>query len=454
MNQFDKIFKQKLEHHTVDIPAGAWENISSRLPQNKRKNRPWLAFLSVFTTIMVAGLTAYVMTQGELKEPITEQCYELASGISATSNTSSHTDKMIAEVSNKFSQASDDDAQDIQQTKLPSSNLVLVENIKSMTYIAKRDGKDGEKTIEYKLSPAEETSVISNVNDQIIKQNISHTSLLSSKLEALAYQREVINFRSFSKKVKEDKACPFTSDFQDKSVDVYVSHDINRQQLAGNGAGAQDYISLRKNTETSLYSFSAGVRFGYNISYRWNLHTGFNYSQIGEKFQYVDPESNQTRIIIIKDYIYENGKIVDSIITEEKVLVPGTTKISVYNKYKMFDIPVLARYTLLANKYFSLSGVAGVYINVALKQKGMILNHDNNPIDLRAIDDEGHSNFKTQLGVSAYGSISLAYHLTNRVDFLLEPNMKIMTSAMTTNYYPLSQKYNTFGVTTGLRYRF
>ncbi len=445
MNQFDKIFKQKLEHHTVDIPSGAWENISSRLPDNKRKNRPWLAIISVFTTILIAGLTAWFMTKSELNMVKNEHCIDSISDLYSLQTM-------------PFDQYIEESQLKVQSTAISNSqyqnSVLATQPINDIRVKLSNSDDLGIDPVEAATPVITDLTPTSNRNAEDTEIYTENMALLYTKIGSLQSERVGLTFKSFSKKLKDDKACPFTSDFQDKSVDIYVSHDFNKQVLNGQGIGAEDYISLRKSTESSHYSFSAGVRLGYNISYRWNLHTGFNYSQIGEKFQYVDPESNQTRIIIIKDYIYENGKIVDSIVTEEKVLVPGTTKINVYNKYKMFDIPILARYTLLANKYFSLSGIAGVYINVALKQKGMILNHDNSPIDLRAVDDEGHSNFKTQLGVSAYGSISMAYHLTNRVDFLLEPNMKFMTSAMTTNYYPLSQKYNTFGVTTGLRYRF
>ena len=152
--------------------------------------------------------------------------------------------------------------------------------------------------------------------------------------------------------------------------------------------------------------------------------------------------------------MYENGKIVDSIVTEETVLVPGTSKMTVYNKYRTFDIPILARYTIYANKYLSLSGLTGIYINLALKERGMILNPDSKPIDITAADDQGQTIFKTQLGISGYASLSMAYHLTPNIDFLLEPNVRIQTEAMNTNIHPIDQNFTTFGLSTGLRYRF
>ncbi|MBC7884524.1 MAG: hypothetical protein H7X99_03570, partial [Saprospiraceae bacterium] len=259
----------------------------------------------------------------------------------------------------------------------------------------------------------------------------------------------------FFQKSKPVASCPFVFDTQDISLDGYISHDYTSRHLSLKSGGSSSYLDMRNQTEHGNYSFSAGIRFGYNISYRWNLHTGLNYSQINEKFEYTDPESNQTRIITIKDYIYQNGKIVDSIITEELIIVPGTSKLKVYNKYRTLDIPILARYTLLANNKFSLSAISGLYINLTQSQKGMFLSPDEStPVAFTKGTEEGIKTFKNQLGISVYAGVSLAYHLTSSLDLLLEPNARIQTESMTLDSYPLSQRYNTFGMTTGIRYKF
>ena len=39
MNTIDKIIRNKLSHHTAETPQGAWDNIMSRLPKEKKNFR-------------------------------------------------------------------------------------------------------------------------------------------------------------------------------------------------------------------------------------------------------------------------------------------------------------------------------------------------------------------------------------------------------------------------------
>ncbi|MBC7885536.1 MAG: hypothetical protein H7X99_08675, partial [Saprospiraceae bacterium] len=59
MNHFDKIFRNKLEHHTVDVPAGSWESIASKLPASGKNGRGIIPLL--FTTTGFIILLALVL---------------------------------------------------------------------------------------------------------------------------------------------------------------------------------------------------------------------------------------------------------------------------------------------------------------------------------------------------------------------------------------------------------
>lgn len=448
MNHIDKVFKHKLQHYHVDIPEGAWENIASRLPEPAKKFRPWWAISSILTVLLFAGLTSYIMSD------FTPGNQDVIKNINYNSRQNTDFAQSLNTAKSK---------KDIQSTQI--NDIKFVDDINTPYNASSNISKSKvtySKNINQAYTPLNDifndnsADLVDGKTDvKFEHRNPENIAVLSSNLKELIYEKtKNIKARNKFFKEKQVKACPFVLDIQDKSVDVYFSHDKVSKVLTSN-PGSEDYRNMRATTEQPMYSFSAGARFGYNLSYRWNLHTGFNYSQINEKFEYVDPESNQTRIITIKDYVYDNGKIIDSIVTQQTVLVPGTTSHIVYNKYRTFDIPVLGRYTLYANKYLSLSAVAGIYFNVSMLQRGMILDANNNkPISLNSKDDEGYTMFKTQLGLTGYGSLSLAYHITNRIDFLLEPNIRMQTASMTNNQYPLDQRLNTYSLSTGLRYKF
>jgi hypothetical protein len=259
------------------------------------------------------------------------------------------------------------------------------------------------------------------------------------------------NKKSFgkSKEKRENKHCPFGIESNNKSLDLYMSHDIVSRKFTSDNASLQNIVSMREESEKPLYSFSVGARFGYNISYRWNIHTGFNYTQLNDRFNYIDPESNQEREITIKDYIYENGKIVDSIITTETVVIPGTVKIQSKNKYRSYDIPLIGRYTILANKHLSFSATIGTFVNLSHSSSGKIIDVNGNPMDLK----QGRVN-KTQLGLSSYTGLSLAYHLAGDLDFIFEPHARIYFNDISRDSNPINQSQNIYGVATGLRYKF
>lgn len=434
MNHIDKMFKHKLEHYHVDIPDGTWENIASRLPEPKRKLRPWWAFASVMFVIMVSGITSYIMLETNT------QAIAHAKFIN-TSETKNKAERQVSIGSHDKHNVLIADATTLNAAEATSETLndQIIENTIGTSFTNQT------KTIvspAKKYTPKTYSAILDNDIQEVIEsRNVVNIPLLATEMKALNNTNNSVIFaKNIYAKDKPVKACPFVFDVQNKSVDVYFSHDMVSKQLSSSPA-LESYKNMRLETESPMYSFSAGARFGYNISYRWNLHTGFNYSQINEKFNYVDPESSKTIITTTIDYVYDNGRIIDSIITQKTEILPGTTIHTVYNKYRTFDIPVIGRYTLYANKYFSLSAMAGVYVNISLLQRGMILDANNNkPISLNSTDDEGRSMFKTQLGLTGYGSLSLAYHLTNRLDLLIEPNLRLQTITMTNDNYPLNQR--------------
>jgi len=466
MNQLDKIFRNKLEHHTVDVPSGSWENIASRLPEPKKQLRPLVPIMFIsFGILVLVGV-------------ILVSWYTMPEATTTTKHNSNIQNQTSIVQNLSTSETQNYEISSIDQLESPLLNSPI-NNTSEINEIASTPNRSVQSNISRNFNTrsntlkTEETNVVlpasavaSDIEQtkDLDQENVSmeyrapvYVEAISNKLRNTKFpvQRRIKYATPFKQNSKPAKACPFVFDARDKSLDVYFSHDYASKVLKPNGGESQGYLDMRNQTEKSMYSYSLGARFGYNLSYRWNLHTGFNYSQINEKFEYTDPESNQTRLITIKDYVYENGKIIDSIITEEIVVVPGTEKLKVFNKFRSFDIPVIARFTLLANRHLSLSATAGVYVNLGFSQRGMMLGENSNtPIEFTSGKENAEVIYKTQLGLSVYSGISLAYHLTSNIDFVLEPHVRLQTESMTVGDYALKQNFNTFGVATGLRYKF
>lgn len=440
MSKLDKIFKHKLEHYNAEFPADAWDKIEARLPNPKKSNRLFWPILSLFLVVITAGVGGFYINQvSESKNTVAQNIHK-NSVASIYENTNSNKFDAIKPIS---------DAPRLLKTATQNNETTISNFVNEETSTVGKYNAENIQEMDVKFNELVPTGQHHRNTLSIESiESLSSGKLMSNSSKGLKF------VSAFGSKEPASKACPFVIEGRDKSLDIYYSSDFINKSLSG-PESFDSHKSMRLATELPMYSFSAGFRFGYNLSYRWNLHTGVNYSQINEKFKYIDPESNSTRVITIKDYIYENGRIVDSIVKEETIVVPGTTIHTVYNKFRTIDIPILARYTLMANRYMSLSAVSGIYINVATFQKGMILNPlDQKPMDILQENADGNSMYKTNIGISLFGGLSLAYHLGANTDLLLEPHFRWQTETMTHQSYPLDQKINAFSLSTGLRYKF
>ena len=472
MNDIDKIFRNKLNHYSTDVPEGIWDNIESELEHSKLRSVPkwpWvLTSVLTFVTLIVTGFYLFNAQQkGDIQNTIQEQ---------SIINQEQITDNSlpIAQVfSPKSAVGQDVTTSEIIQSKFDNSATRVGKNL-NLSLEAPTSSRATYTSIESEQS---DYQLIENTEDHLntylqLAQN-EPSSDSDDRLELESHDQEVISPLVDNHTytiLKEDlseidkpslsiitepmKACPFNVNFKDKSLDIYYSADYIDKRMTDRDGGAK-LKDMRSATESPMYSFSAGIRLGYNVGYRWNIHTGLNYSQINEKFEYTDLESTKVRIVITKDYIYENGSIVDSIVKQEEVIVPGSSKLTIYNKFRTLDIPVLGRYTIMANRHFSLSAMAGIIVNIASFEKGTIISDaTHKPINLSKSDDQGTVIYKKQLGMSLYGSFSLAYHLTSNIDMLFEPYARIQPESITIASYPLYQKFNTYGLNLGLRYKF
>jgi hypothetical protein len=489
MNKVDKIFKNKLSHAHTDVPAHNWEKIAARLDDVQTSNHftgyKWtLAIGAVFIAVMTSFLSLAVVESATKGSSNIQQDHAQVSQSIALTNTpnqgstssnlqkiistKSSAEALVAKVSSSDISNSNADNVKFQEQKISNSkseftptkiNIETAPNLSS-TLIDVSRAADEQLHANCDISAATTERVIELVDNTNLHLERSLKSELDpiKRLESTSIShRDPVTFapltfntaRKFrSKPTKVAQSCPFTLETNNKSIELFLSHDYMMSSLSGND-DIQNVINNRLSTESQLYSYTAGFRFGYRIAPRWNIHLGANYSRQNQKFTYIDPESNQERTITTKVYVYDSGTIVDSIVTTEVVIIPGTNKVIKANKFTSFDIPIIGRFTLLGTRNFSLSTMAGPVFNVSYSHRGMVVGEDLKPQDI-----SDNKIFKPQLGVKLYTGISLAYHISGDLDFVFEPHARIGFDDVTKSNYPVSQRNQTFGLHTGLRYKF
>jgi hypothetical protein len=432
MNVLNKIIRNKLYHHVAEVPDDIWSKIESRLPEEKKDIKPFWIIITSFAIIVSGIMTFMYFNDNALQNKENTELQNI--------------DEIIAHFDSK-----------------PSPQGILHDDFHFDSKINKNRSsvsgieQDGKDNIPKEIYTSAQENVIETKNSDVLlypqQREIVHIGNALNNKDIKHFYKIVFPGLIHA---SYREACPTIEvKKMERSVEGYFSHDINIRHLNTTAGGMSEYAHMRETAEDNLYSFSAGIRYNHQLNGRWSFVTGFNFSQINERFQYVDPESNQTREITIKDYVYQNGKIVDSIITVKTEVIPGDKKTDIKNRLRSFDIPLLAKYKIFENRNIKVSAVTGLHLNLVSANTGMILDTDNSRLlDISQDADINNPVFKTWLGVSAYGSVNVSYKLTAAVDIFAEPHLRMQTASMTTDQYPLTQRYTTFGALTGVRYTF
>ncbi len=459
MSIIDKIFKHKLEHHTMDVSDDLWNKIEANLPNNKQKK--WLPIIGISTFLLIAAIATGIGLYLYPSSIVQQSNAVIPADIAQSTIEES---KVIPE--NTYLTSSD---ATLSQTKseLPSARQVknVVNNHAYTVYqrynneelfnasgikkVSDENNTVGLESIR-ESAPSEVTSDISSslVNSHVINHSLDKLSEKEFGVQSMEYSGV-----SIFKKV-DVKPCPFGESDKFRRLDFYVSPEYALRSLYAE-SDRQDYMQMRKTTESSKLSYSMGLRFGYSVGYRWNIMTGLNFSKINESFEYIDPESVSTRVITTKDYIIVNGVKVDSTTKEEIVEIPGTEKMYINNSYKTLDIPLMGRYILQSNEKYSISAIGGALINLSFTTKGKIISpYTSKPDDITTGSEFAQKSFKTNIGATLIGGVSFAYFLSPSVDVLVEPTVKFQPTFLTYGSFPVLQRYATFGVAMGFRYRF
>lgn len=285
---------------------------------------------------------------------------------------------------------------------------------------------------------------------------IEMQQLQSEQSDYIAYNNRLAKPSLFNKYANHDDPCLSNSQGNiNWSADLYWSHEYGLSNVSAKDSEYNGLANMRRDTESPSYSFSAGLKINAITNSGFGFRTGLNYSQINEKFSYIDPESNQIRTITTVDYIYQNGVIIDSIVKKEEILIPGTLEIVHRNSYKLIDIPIL--FTIeqnigRSNFYYSIN--AGVMLNLQFSQRVRMLKDDLKSVSYFGSSYGENETFKKSLNSSLFLSAGIYYRFKERIHFSVEPNLRLHSQSFTVSSHPVSQSYIHLGFSTGMRYLF
>jgi len=225
-----------------------------------------------------------------------------------------------------------------------------------------------------------------------------------------------------------------------KYIEVYIAPDYTLRTITDTANSA--YLKERKETTQLTSAFSAGIRYTKVFDNGISLRGGLNYSQINEKFSFV-----QGNVIQVTYTIDPNTGD-----TTGSYTVRGTRYKTTYNHYRSIDIPVTIGYEF-GNGRFHTNINAGIIANIYSWQKGEELDTNGQPVSINTGKDGSPLyQFRTNVGLGATGGVSFYYKLTDQIHLLAEPYVRYNFEPLTTGSLSLQQKYTTIGLRIGLRF--
>jgi hypothetical protein len=221
-----------------------------------------------------------------------------------------------------------------------------------------------------------------------------------------------------------------------KYIEAYSGPDFIFKTYADT---SDTYISQRKASAGIQHAYSAGLRytmvFGNGISFR----AGINYSQINERFIAFDG--------FVMQHILQVNSIGDTILN----YVGATVQYKKSNNvYRTIDIPLQAGFEF-GNGRLHTNISAGALVNIYSKQTGNAIEPNGNVVDLEASKTQSKYQYKSNVGVSFLGSVSVYYKLNQILHLMAEPYIRYSLSPITKPEISFKQKLHTTGIRLGLR---
>ncbi len=291
------------------------------------------------------------------------------------------------------------------------------------------------------VEEAETTEIIENkIAETQTQQAFSMNHLLYGPQKLSAAELAALN-KTINPNALRIPGCPADKDAAGNKQywEIYLGPDRAFKKYSDTANSA--LLEKRKASTSFQSAYSAGVRYTRVFDNGMSLRTGINFSQINEKFTYL--QSNVVQLT------YEIGANGDTINT---YYVRGTKYRNSYNHYRTIDVPLLIGYELGYGRFHANIN-AGAVVNIYSWQNGETLDTTFKPVSFGAKENSPYQ-YKSNIGIGFMGGISFYYKLNDRYHLLAEPYYRYNFSPMNKENLSIQEKFSTMGIRLGLRIDF
>jgi hypothetical protein len=458
--EFDKLVQNKVENTEIVPPAFVWQNVEDAIRQRKKK-RAFFWWMGG-TAALLAGFSLYYNYTN--KQPILDNSLSLAAKTKQESFVATSGEvKPTIEVTNT---ALDD-------VTMPNKNVSSINNaqiyqiiVKSSSYSSKNDLENQNAEFQKKANDFTQSVPNDLISDHLTSnfpQPSENDFLLKSKIVEKRTDKQIdllaqkgiswdktpkpyLNIKPIKPfwRKKNNRSC---YDFSGKNavfmLEAYVSPLFVQRNLAANTSlgTEQGLIEKRNTTESNSFAISSGVR-GAAIWGPFIFRAGVNYNQFTEIFTYKNPNW----LNVTTHFGYVDGKLVE---IAPPTIEYGEKYIKSYNRFSFIDVPLLAGIELRKGRG-GISLNAGISMNAFFGKRGSMLSLNDEIVKVKPIKPTDEKIFKSNVGLSALGSMQTFYHYNAKTRFFIEPTFQGILKPVTVTKYALEQRYKLWGLKLGV----
>lgn len=224
--------------------------------------------------------------------------------------------------------------------------------------------------------------------------------------------------------------------YHHRSIEISVGPFISDRLLYTLDSSWQDLIFKRNEAESQRRSWNASILYRWSVARDVYIKSGVQFHMLREQFRYQNG-------IDVKYIINSNG---DTIKRIEKPHYDLFT-----NRYTFWDIPLYISYTWGIHRIF-VDLNSGITFNFYSQQRGYLYDYEGKAKPMHALLEDGKSPFRRFAGLSLSLSLNLGYQFNPQFGAFVEPGVQYFLRPLSTEAYPIKQKYVFYRFNLGVRY--
>jgi hypothetical protein len=440
--QFDDLIRQKLKQDEDPVGLGLWEKIATDLPKKPAGNaffRKWpLLLLLLGGALGLIPVSLWLNGDDASNHQVSEKHHTMTSATPAqNTNSALNTSRKTANKANDDRKPSSFE----QKGLMPSAPEALSLTTQSAAPVKQPNRNEPSVPAAVEDDIIRQSQVVSWPEEQTIMPAIPLTAQLAED----SRQSDLIPSAAA---IKMSRVA-----FKKFFVDLYYAPEIT-QHARDLGSGDENYLRLRRSTESSVYSHSQGLRLGYWLNHRVAVKTGVDLYDIQERlsYTYIPGMGNMPvgmKIDSVEGYFvdpFTNALVADTIVGNPDY----AGEVNLFNHYRFINIPFMLSWTFNSGLWSFSPGI-GTYMNIGTRYRGTIIHTDRKAlIDLSS----EQSPYRKTIGFGLSLEALMSYHYNQTVELVVGPKFNYHLSNINKPDAPVKERISNTGVYTGIRISF